>query len=245
MDVAYAATPTGGGSEVSASVSVRPGGGLFGRVAAEATAALLRAGALGLAVDRIARLRHRLIPLLLHPAKGTAPCPCSIPPRARPRPARPPWPSRPAPSPAATATASPPSTRCAASPSTCPPASSPRSWGRRAPASRRSCTCSPGSTGPTRAPSRSRGEEISAMADRRLTKLRRRHIGFVFQSFNLLPTLTAEENIVLPLDDRPDQAAARRGRRAAGPGRPRASGATTRRPSCRAASSSAWPSPAR
>jgi putative ABC transport system ATP-binding protein len=43
------------------------------------------------------------------------------------------------------------------------------------------------------------GEEISAMADRRLTKLRRRHIGFVFQSFNLLPTLTAEENIVLPL----------------------------------------------
>ena len=54
MDVAYAATPAGRGSEVSASVSVRPGGGLFGRVAAEATAALLRAGALGLAVDRIA-----------------------------------------------------------------------------------------------------------------------------------------------------------------------------------------------
>ena len=43
------------------------------------------------------------------------------------------------------------------------------------------------------------GEEISAMADRRLTKLRRRHIGFVFQSFNLLPTLSAEENITLPL----------------------------------------------
>jgi putative ABC transport system ATP-binding protein len=43
------------------------------------------------------------------------------------------------------------------------------------------------------------GEEISAMADRRLTKLRRDRIGFVFQSFNLLPTLTAEENIVLPL----------------------------------------------
>ena len=30
-------------------------------------------------------------------------------------------------------------------------------------------------------------------------KLRRKHIGFVFQSFNLLPTLTAEENILLPL----------------------------------------------
>jgi putative ABC transport system ATP-binding protein len=43
------------------------------------------------------------------------------------------------------------------------------------------------------------GEEISAMADRRLTKLRRTHIGFVFQSFNLLPTLTAEENVTLPL----------------------------------------------
>jgi putative ABC transport system ATP-binding protein len=43
------------------------------------------------------------------------------------------------------------------------------------------------------------GEEISAMPDRRLTKLRRTHIGFVFQSFNLLPTLTAEENITLPL----------------------------------------------
>jgi putative ABC transport system ATP-binding protein len=43
------------------------------------------------------------------------------------------------------------------------------------------------------------GEEISSMPDRRLTKLRRTHIGFVFQSFNLLPTLTAEENITLPL----------------------------------------------
>jgi len=43
------------------------------------------------------------------------------------------------------------------------------------------------------------GEEISSMADRRLTKLRRKHIGFVFQSFNLLPTLTAEENVTLPL----------------------------------------------
>jgi Polyketide cyclase / dehydrase and lipid transport len=55
MDVAYAATPAGGGSDVCASVSVRPGVDLFGHVAAEATAALLRAGALGLAVDRIAR----------------------------------------------------------------------------------------------------------------------------------------------------------------------------------------------
>jgi len=54
FDVAYEARPVGGGSEVSASVSVRSVGGLFGRVAESATAALLQAGALGLAVDRIA-----------------------------------------------------------------------------------------------------------------------------------------------------------------------------------------------
>ena len=43
------------------------------------------------------------------------------------------------------------------------------------------------------------GEDITTMSDKQLTKLRRRHIGFVFQQFNLLPTLTAEENILLPL----------------------------------------------
>jgi putative ABC transport system ATP-binding protein len=43
------------------------------------------------------------------------------------------------------------------------------------------------------------GEDITTMNDKQLTRLRRRHIGFVFQQFNLLPTLTAEENIVLPL----------------------------------------------
>ena len=43
------------------------------------------------------------------------------------------------------------------------------------------------------------GEEIARMPDRQLTRLRRKHIGFVFQSFNLLPTLSAEENITLPL----------------------------------------------
>jgi putative ABC transport system ATP-binding protein len=43
------------------------------------------------------------------------------------------------------------------------------------------------------------GEEITTMGDTELTKLRRRAIGFVFQFFNLLPMLTAEENVVLPL----------------------------------------------
>ena len=43
------------------------------------------------------------------------------------------------------------------------------------------------------------GQDITRMKDRDLTRLRRKHIGFVFQSFNLLPTLSAEENVVLPL----------------------------------------------
>jgi putative ABC transport system ATP-binding protein len=43
------------------------------------------------------------------------------------------------------------------------------------------------------------GQDITRMSDRQLTRLRRKHIGFIFQSFNLLPTLSAEENVVLPL----------------------------------------------
>jgi putative ABC transport system ATP-binding protein len=43
------------------------------------------------------------------------------------------------------------------------------------------------------------GTEITALGDNELTKLRREHIGFVFQFFNLLPMLSARENIVLPL----------------------------------------------
>jgi putative ABC transport system ATP-binding protein len=41
--------------------------------------------------------------------------------------------------------------------------------------------------------------ELTTLSERKLTRLRREHIGFVFQSFNLVPTLTAEENITLPL----------------------------------------------
>jgi putative ABC transport system ATP-binding protein len=44
------------------------------------------------------------------------------------------------------------------------------------------------------------GTSIGRLGDTELTKLRREHIGFVFQFFNLLPMLTAEENIVLPLE---------------------------------------------
>ena len=43
------------------------------------------------------------------------------------------------------------------------------------------------------------GTNVTKLNDNELTKLRREHIGFVFQFFNLLPMLTAEENVVLPL----------------------------------------------
>jgi putative ABC transport system ATP-binding protein len=44
------------------------------------------------------------------------------------------------------------------------------------------------------------GVDITSMSDKKLTLFRRQKIGFVFQFFNLLPMLTAEENVVLPLD---------------------------------------------
>jgi putative ABC transport system ATP-binding protein len=43
------------------------------------------------------------------------------------------------------------------------------------------------------------GVDLGKLDDRRLTELRRDKVGFVFQAFNLLPVLTAEENLVLPL----------------------------------------------
>jgi putative ABC transport system ATP-binding protein len=52
------------------------------------------------------------------------------------------------------------------------------------------------------------GTEITTLADAKLTRLRRAHIGFVFQFFNLLPMLTAEENVILPLSiagEKPEQ----------------------------------------
>ncbi|HEY5059471.1 MAG TPA: ABC transporter ATP-binding protein [Gaiellaceae bacterium] len=53
------------------------------------------------------------------------------------------------------------------------------------------------------------GQEITALDDAHITRLRRKHIGFVFQFFNLLPMLTAEENVILPLSiagEKPDPA---------------------------------------
>jgi putative ABC transport system ATP-binding protein len=50
---------------------------------------------------------------------------------------------------------------------------------------------------------------LASLDDKRLTELRRTQVGFVFQAYNLIPTLTAEENILLPLmlgGDSPDQA---------------------------------------
>src|SRR5512139_3442204 len=43
------------------------------------------------------------------------------------------------------------------------------------------------------------GKQLSVLSDRNLTLVRRRNVGFIFQFYNLLPTLTAEENIALPL----------------------------------------------
>jgi putative ABC transport system ATP-binding protein len=51
--------------------------------------------------------------------------------------------------------------------------------------------------------------DMSALSDKELTKVRRDRIGFIFQSFNLIPTLTAMENITLPMllgGTHPDQA---------------------------------------
>ena len=89
------------------------------------------------------------------------------------------------------------------------------------------------------------GVDIGGLDDTELTKLRRDHIGFIFQFFNLLPMLTAAENIALPLKlagGKPDPAwldelVADR--------RPRPTASRTARPSSPAASSSASPSPAR
>jgi len=59
------------------------------------------------------------------------------------------------------------------------------------------------------------GKPLQTLSEEERTQLRRRYIGFVFQAFNLLPTLTVEENVLLPLElngvfDRKSHEAARR-----------------------------------
>ncbi len=61
---------------------------------------------------------------------------------------------------------------------------------------------------PTSGTVRVHGTDLTALDEQARTRFRRRHIGFVFQFFNLIPLLTVEENVLLPLDlnDRADAA---------------------------------------
>jgi len=61
---------------------------------------------------------------------------------------------------------------------------------------------------PTSGSIRLEGEEITQMDEDELALLRGRKLGFVFQSYNLIPTLTAEENVMLPIELRGDSAGA-------------------------------------
>ena len=97
---------------------------------------------------------------------------------------------------------------------------------------------------PTSGTVRVAGDDLSTMEDDALTLLRRRRIGFVFQFFNLLPILSAAENVSLPSDHR------RGARVRGGPAGRGGHGVwwvwptvqATAPASCRAASSSGWPS---
>ncbi|HZF87919.1 ABC transporter ATP-binding protein [Streptomyces sp.] len=59
--------------------------------------------------------------------------------------------------------------------------------------------CAAGLDRPTSGSVRLGGTELTSLSERRLTLLRRERIGFVFQAYNLLPSLTAEQNVALPL----------------------------------------------
>ncbi|MFI2414036.1 ABC transporter ATP-binding protein [Streptomyces sp. NPDC018947] len=58
--------------------------------------------------------------------------------------------------------------------------------------------CAAGLDRPDEGQVRLGGEDITTLSENRLTKLRRSRIGFVFQSFNLLPSLSVEQNVLLP-----------------------------------------------
>ncbi|MFI6855484.1 ABC transporter ATP-binding protein [Streptomyces sp. NPDC050416] len=59
--------------------------------------------------------------------------------------------------------------------------------------------CAAGLDRPTSGSVTLAGSELTGLSERRLTLLRRERVGFVFQAFNLLPSLTAEQNVALPL----------------------------------------------
>lgn len=59
--------------------------------------------------------------------------------------------------------------------------------------------CAAGLDRPTTGTVRLAGQELGALGERELTRLRRERIGFVFQAFNLLPALSVQENVLLPL----------------------------------------------
>ncbi len=59
---------------------------------------------------------------------------------------------------------------------------------------------------PTEGSIKIEGEEITGLDEDQLALLRGRKLGFVFQSYNLIPTLTAEENVILPMELRGDSA---------------------------------------
>ncbi|MCG7285112.1 ABC transporter ATP-binding protein [Cellulomonas sp. ACRRI] len=59
--------------------------------------------------------------------------------------------------------------------------------------------CAAGLDRPTAGTVRLAGRDLGHMGERERTRLRREHVGFVFQAFNLLPALTAQENVLLPV----------------------------------------------
>ncbi|MFF2012219.1 ABC transporter ATP-binding protein [Streptomyces sp. NPDC058195] len=75
--------------------------------------------------------------------------------------------------------------------------------------------CAAGLDRPTEGSVRLGGTEITGLSENRLTELRRTRLGFVFQSFNLLPSLTVEQNVVLPLRLAGQRTRSARGRREA------------------------------
>ena len=86
------------------------------------------------------------------------------------------------------------------------------------------------------------GQDITACTDLQLAQVRNRELGFVFQSFHLLPRLTALDNVALPLLYGGVKKAERRERaRAALEMVASATGSTIARTSCPAASASVWP----